>query len=479
MSNWFNVDRKGLAALMKGRSKAFILHELIANAWDEATKTVKVTVERLDGGRNTLISVEDDNPDGFQDISHAYTLFAESKKKSNSEKRGRFNLGEKLVLSLAKRAWIYTTTASLVFDDKGRAKHVAKRNAGSEIRVEIPMIKTEMDEMVESAKRLIPPPGIITTVNGEDLPSREPATWFETALPTLISDEEGVLRRTERKTLVRVYEPLAGENATLYEMGIPVVETGDRFHVDVQQKVLLNSDRDNVMPGYLRAIRVAVLNHTAHLISKEDTAQTWVGEAISDKRVEDDAVKTVFLRRFGENAVAFDPSDLEANKISTAEGRTVVYGGSLTGEQWENVRRAGALPPAGQVTPSPKPFHPDGKPLRPIPSSEWTAGMHRIANFIRQTHFSLFGSGINVQIVDEPDWKFNATYGTGGFILNKWCLADHYFNGDISECVIDLVIHEFGHHIESDHLSRKYNDALTKIGAQMTRLALEKPELFR
>jgi len=64
--------------------------------------------------------------------------------------------------------------------------------------------------------------------------------FFNEVLPTVVADEEGVLRKTSRKTLVRVYEPAEGEAAMLYEMGIPVVETGDRFHVDVQQKVPLN-----------------------------------------------------------------------------------------------------------------------------------------------------------------------------------------------------------------------------------------------
>ena len=479
MSNWFNVDKKGLAALMKGRSKAFILYELIQNAWDQDVSKVKVIVEGISNRAAVRIIVEDDDPEGFTDLSHAYTLFASSEKKANAEKRGRFNLGEKLVLALATEARIMTTKGAIFFDHTGRHTLRGKRSEGSEIRVEIPMTRAELDEVLDAAKRLIPPVGVTTTINGEELVQREFVTSFIETLPTLIADKEGVMCRTERQTAIRVCEPLPGETATLYEMGIPVVETGDRFHVDVGQKVPLNMDRDNVTPSYLRAIRVAVLNHTDTLISKEDTAATWVSEAISDKRVENAAVRTVFKKRFGENAVAYDPSDPEANKISTAEGRTVVHGGSLTGEQWENVRRAGALPPAGQVTPSPRPFHPDGNPLNPIPLDEWTPGMLRMREFIVNTHYSLFGCTKYVCIVNEPGWKFNATYGTIGFVLNIGCLGQDFFEEGITERVIDLVIHEFGHRYESDHLSRRYNDALTKIGAQMTRLALDKPELFR
>ena len=105
------------------------------------------------------------------------------------------------------------------------------------------------------------------------IPPRVPIVQFEVTLPTLIADKEGVMKPTSRKTAVRLYEPAEGETATIYEMGIPVVETGDRFHVDVQQKVPLNMDRDNVTPAYLRAIRVAVLNATHDRITGEDAAR--------------------------------------------------------------------------------------------------------------------------------------------------------------------------------------------------------------
>src|SRR5208282_82456 len=106
--------------------------------------------------------------------------------------------------------------------------------------------------------------------NGKLLPTRTLVTTFDAILPTVLADEEGVLRKTTRKTQVSVYEPLPSETPTLYEMGIPVVETGDRFHVDVGQKVPLNMDRDNVTPAYLRAVRVAVLNATHEILDQPD-----------------------------------------------------------------------------------------------------------------------------------------------------------------------------------------------------------------
>jgi len=42
-----------------------------------------------------------------------------------------------------------------------------------------------------------------------------------------------------------------------------------------------------------------------------------------------------------------------------------------------------------------------------------------------------------------------------------------------------LLIHEFAHHYESDHLSGRYYDALADLGARLARLALDTPDLFR
>ena len=94
----FLVDKKGLAKLLERRGKAFILHELLQNAWDENTTRVDVTAEWL-GDRTVRVTVVDDKPEGFADLTHAYTLFAESAKKTDPTKRGRFNLGEKLVIA--------------------------------------------------------------------------------------------------------------------------------------------------------------------------------------------------------------------------------------------------------------------------------------------------------------------------------------------------------------------------------------------
>ncbi len=471
---WFSVDRKGLSNLMKGREKSFILYELVQNAWDQRVTAVAVEITRE--GRKTTISVTDDDPEGFADLTHAYTLFAPSAKVANPEQRGRFNLGEKMVLSLASFAMIQTTKGTVVFDSAGRQQDRRKRDSGSMVLVEVQMTNREHEELLDAANRLIAP--VKTTINGHELPLRRPIASLTTTLPTVVADAEGVLKPTNRATVVQVYETQHGEDAWLYELGIPVVRTWDRFHVNVGQKVPLNMDRDNVTPSYLRVLRVAVLGVTADLLTPDDSTATWVKEACSDERVDPTAAKVIFENRFGAGAVAYDPSDPEANKLSTAAGRRVVHGGSLSAAEWANARRAGVLTPAGQVTPSPKPFSPNGEPLTYVDRKDWTTGMERVVQFAHDMAEEILGREITVLIANDSQWPFAATYGPGTLHFNVGRLGWRWFERGVTESVIDLIIHEFGHEYESDHLSENYYNALTKIAAKMVRLAKWQPELF-
>ena len=89
MKNWFEVDKQGLAKILQRKGKQFALFELIQNCWDEpGVNRVSASLE-YQGRNKTRLVVEDDAPEGFKDLSHAFTLFAESAKKANPRQRGR------------------------------------------------------------------------------------------------------------------------------------------------------------------------------------------------------------------------------------------------------------------------------------------------------------------------------------------------------------------------------------------------------
>src|SRR4051812_36696654 len=116
MASVFEVDRLGLRKLLERRGKEFALFELFQNAFDEEGVTrVIATLHKEPGSRYATIRVEDDSPHGFIDLSHAYTLFAESAKKANPRQRGRFNIGEKLVIAACEESRIVTTNGGVEF----------------------------------------------------------------------------------------------------------------------------------------------------------------------------------------------------------------------------------------------------------------------------------------------------------------------------------------------------------------------------
>ena len=86
MNEWFSVDRSGLGKQAEEHPKGRLIGELVQNALDEAGVTQIAVSLRLVPGRPLAdLTVEDDAPEGFRDLAHAYTLFAESYKRGNPE----------------------------------------------------------------------------------------------------------------------------------------------------------------------------------------------------------------------------------------------------------------------------------------------------------------------------------------------------------------------------------------------------------
>lgn len=473
------VDLKGLAKLLERRGIEWIALELIQNAWDTATEEVRISLESVPGHAKAILIVEDDDPEGFIDLSHAWTLFAESLKKDNPLQRGRFNMGEKLVLAYCLatngEVTIKTTKGTVHFDKDGRKLSKDCRASGSEIRCEMKMTRAQLESTIQAIESMIPP--VQTMLNGIELPRREPVAFVDVSLPTEIADEEGVLRRTVRKTTVGVYELWGEETASVFEMGLPVVETGDKWHYDVQQKVPLNMERDNVPPSFLKSLRVAVLNHMHSEIEKEDSTTQWVQQASSDKRCSEEATEVVVTHKFGERRVAYDPSDPEANKIAMGQGYTVVPGGSLSKGQWENSKKFEAMLPAGRVTPSPEVYSPDGEQEDVIPEDEYTHEMKRIVSWSKYVGNKLMGKTISIRIVREGKVPWCANYGNGSLCLNYPKLGKSWFaNGTIDgqKSVNEILIHEFAHQYSSDHFSHKFLAAMCSLGAKLGSLMYER-----
>ncbi len=493
--NWFDIDKKGLAELLELRGKEFILYELLQNAWDEDSTEVRVTLEKLPGRPAASITVEDNSPEGFKDLSHAWTMFAHSTKRDDPEKRGRFTFGEKLVLACCSEARITTTTGTVIFDAKGRRQTSTTRKSGSVFEGTFRCNQREFEAIIAAARRVIPPKNIATkvTVVGDpdafyDLHLKRPRFLASVGLSllTIIEEPDGRLVERVRSTTVDVLRP--GTHGTyagpgyIYEMGIPIVETGDTFHYDVQQKVPLNMDRDNVRPPYLAKVRAHVLNARVDLLDEEEAAAPWVNAAIGHHDALPEVVGQVVQKRFGKNVVTVDPSDREAEHRAKANGYTVLHGGTFTKKQWEKVRQSDVAPSAGQKFPTPKPFTPGGDPLKMVPQEKWTRQMHEVVALASAIAQELLDTDIDIQVTADVKWPFAAAYGSRSLILNKRRLGKRWFDEWATDAglarVLDLLVHEFGHHYCANHLDAKYHDALTRLAGKTAVLALTHPEIF-
>lgn len=480
----FEVDREGLAKILARRGIEFAVLELLQNALDEETTTITVSLRQLEGRRGRyMLRVIDDCPEGFKDLSHAYTLFAESAKTKNPEQRGRFNLGEKLVIAVCEEASIETTTGCVVFEGKTRHHVRRRRERGSEFSGILKLSPEEYKRVCRAVRSVLMPPQVDVRFHTNEsevlLDPREPVVVVEETLPTEIADADGYLRATARKTQVEIHEPREGEIAMLYEMGIPVVETGDRFHVNVLQKVPLNADRDNVTPSYLRQLRTVVLNATHGMLSAEDAKATWVTTALQDEDVAPEAVQQVMTARYGEKRVIFDPTDPEGTKIAVSKGYTVIHGGSLPLAAWDNIRKTGAALPAGQVTPSPRVFSPDGKPLKTLGDDEMTDDQRSQVDFCQRLHARLIGGYLHVTIANDIKWPFGACYGRNSLTLNLGRLGHNWFEAPAHDPrVLKLLLHEFAHAKVSDHLSHEFHEEVAVLGARAVEAALATPDLF-
>lgn len=469
MNNWFEVDKAGLAKILARKGLESAVFELIQNAWDEDGVTiVAVTLSKASERGCYCLQVEDNAPAGFADLSHAFTLFAESKKKADPEKRGRFNLGEKLVLAICQRAEINTTTGTVIFDKEGRRTKRFTTKLGSRLTLTLRAIEADVERVIEKVKTLIPPHNISVVFNGLHLAHRIPFDKLYETLTTEIADGEGNLVRSRRKTLIEIYEVQPGEKATLYEMGIPVVETGDKYHYNIGQKVPLTMDRENVPPSFLSAVRVAVYNVVHPTLTRDDINEKWVQESAASPHCCMDATKHYVTEKFGEKRVSFDPSDPEANNRAVAAGYTVVKGPMMHKGAWDNARTADAIIPAGQVFPT----HP--KSFLPFSPAEVTEQMAAVANYVFKLGMLVLGVHVSVEFGKQPT-RERACWGDRKLQFNvPNCGGLAWFDLDNNRQKIDdLIIHEFGHHFESNHLSDAYADALTHIGAKMVRLARE------
>lgn len=305
---WLDVSIEGFAEQNAARPVEHLVKELVQNALDSLPpEGGMVRLDMMAAGENTLIRCADDGC-GMDDLLLIRTVFWTSKKDSHL-RRGRMGRGFKEMLCLALEAEVASKGGTLRFLKQDgqpimNLQHDSGEGAGApgtSVTMTMPWNAAECLPTLEGYfARFILPANVRFVVNGRTVKARQPEQQVETTLTT----EAFVAARwqkPQRRTTLELVRCLDGEEASIYEMGIPVcsVEWDQPYHVNVLQRVPMNPNRDAVMSGYPAKIHKACLEALLPDLEPEQARAAWVGEAA--KALAPETQDVVLQKAFGEN----------------------------------------------------------------------------------------------------------------------------------------------------------------------------------
>lgn len=469
IKSWFEVDKNGLAQLMAGKPKSFILRELIQNAWDENIRKCIVDIKYKNDDNVIEISVEDDSPEGFKDITHAYTLYADTYKRSDVKKRGRFNTGEKLAFSVCKNVVVETTKGTIIFDESGRHESDEKRKNGSIITVWFDGTQDDYNNIIQSIDKYLIPKGITFTINNKEYKYKTPIKVFKALLLSEIKNEStGIVGRTRRSTDVHVIKNDTDDASHIYEMGIPIQEIDGSFHLDVQQKVPLDQSRESVLPSFLKDLYAVALDNIHEDIDEDESAETWITEGMKGKNVSKEALHDVITKRYGDKVVVADNFDPNSIDDAISHGYKVLRGTELPKDVWSNTKKFNLIPSSSRLF---------GHRTKCTPTVEPNEKQRLVALYAKKIAKRCIGIDIEVQFIDDRHIvpaEFNRNNIILTFNLGK--LPINFFDEPLK--TTGLILHELAH-FNGNHTQSSYHKLLTEIGEKLVIIALKEPEFFR
>ena len=469
--DWFKASKEGLAKLIAGKPKSFILRELIQNAWDEDITVCNIDIKYRNG--TVKLTVEDDSPEGFRDITHAYTLFADTYKRDDFKKRGRFNTGEKYALSLCDKAIIKTTKGTIIFDENGRSELSSATEGGSVVTMWFKSTKEEYDEIMQSVDALLIPKGIKFIVNDKKYKYKEPLRTFHALLLSEIKDPNtGIIGKTRRKGEVHVIEKDDDELPYVYEMGIPVQEIDGSYHLDVQQKIPLDQARETVLPSFLKELYAATLENIHDSVDEGTSGETWITEGLKSKKISKETIQDIITKRYGEKVVVADNFSPNSIDDAKADGYTVLRGTEMPKEVWNNIKKHDLISSSSKQFPQYD--SPTGGNNDYTPNDKEKL----VAEYAKRIAKRCLGIDIKVEFFNDRNPKASgARFGGNTLYFNKGKLGKRFFEVTVSEQTTDLIVHEIGH-LDGNHTEKAYHQLLTKLAGKLTMLALEEPEFF-
>ena len=442
----FAVSMAGMRELHADRPPWMLVKELVQNVWDEAPVATRceVSVTPAAGGDGVTIVVKDDGP-GFVDIRDAWTLMGGTAKRSDPAKRGRFNLGEKEVIAVARSARILTAGRCIEFPPEGgRRVGAGPQETGTTVTLDMPWNAEQARELKSQLRRFRPPADCRLIVNGWETPPAGVDQTVNASLPTVLQDGPGQpMRPTRRRADIHLAWTAPGRPAWLYELGIPVQSVMGPLDIDVQQKVPLPPNRDTVSESYLRTLYALILNAVYDRLERDEFGSDWVKRAIADPGVAPAAVRAVLNGRYGDK-VALTSNSADANMKAAEAGYETVNPRSLSPAEREKFREHGGLRTTRQIFPAPE------LTLEPV----WELPEKEHADFLGWARRLAAYAGLDAKmvVIESPEGQLadcTASRQNPTVRFNKTLLPKDFFDPPFgSRQQLELLYHELGHALQ-------------------------------
>lgn len=457
----FEVDAAGFRELHARRPAWRLAMEVVSNALDEpGARLVEVELRRE---RRGVVLVVKDDGNGFASLRDAWTLYGHTPKRSDSTVRGRFNLGEKEVVAVAARGSIETTSGTVTFSRAGRSVHPRRRlERGTVVTLHLPWLRAEADEVEKMLARIIPNKEV--RVNGKEVQPRRPLRERAVSLRTPVLDGDAMVERT-RETSLHIHAP-PGPGGLLFEMGVPVCESGTPFDIDVRQKVPLGPDRESVSPQYLRDVWAETLNAVHLDLNPDQLMEPWVQTALADRRTTEEAVESIKERIYRKTLLW--SSDTLANERARGDGWTVLHPRHMAPEVRERLAIPHTTDLFGLTPKTPDPVEPD-------------ATMRAFADTVTRLAQGLGLGSVAVRFYSLRGAYECASWSGGTVSFNVANLPGDFFDA-MGPAQVSLVLHEFAHSAprgpDGEPHGSAFKAELQRLAGRAVELALMEPERF-
>jgi hypothetical protein len=238
----------------------------------------------------------------------------------------------------------------------------------------------------------------------------------------------------------------------------------------VQQKILLAVDRETIRASYVRNVYTWVLNNTYDIIPKEECSEVWIRTAMKDKEIKPETVKEIMKKRYGDKFCVANPLDKASMDEALSKGYNVIFGSELSKEEWANIRESVNIESSTALFGDTNLTH--AKKIEPNDNQKL------VAKYAQKIAKRILDIDIKVDFVENKSTPILACYGSRRLTFNVGRLNNGFFDEPICVKTLDLIIHELGHE-DGWHVEYDYHQLLTKLGAELTVLALKEPDFFK